>query len=95
VWETDIACPDTQTIPKLAQILDVSVEELLSGKAAPASGHKGAEYLVPLILKALPLAMGVAVTVTAMLGQLDMRSGFTILGIGMACVGIYLLKEKN
>lgn len=94
-WERDIACPDTQTIPKLAQILEVSIEELLSGKAAPPSGHKGAEYLIQIILRALPLAMGVAVSVTAILGTLDMRSGFSMLGIGLACVGIYLLKDKT
>ena len=94
-WERDIACPDTQTIPRLAQLLELSVEELLSGKAVPASGHKGAEYLIPLILRAIPLAMGIAVTVTAMLGELEVQSGLSMLGIGLACVGIYLLKEKN
>ena len=94
-WERDIACPDTQTIPKLAQILDISVEELLSGKAAPPSGHKGAEYLIPIILKAVPLAMGVAVSVTAMMGTLDIQSGFSMLGIGLTCIGIYLLKSTS
>lgn len=94
-WERDIACPDTQIIPKLAQILEVSADELLSGKAAPPSGHKGAECLIPIILKAVPLAMGVAVSVTALLGELDIQSGFSMLGIGLACVGIYLLKDKT
>jgi len=94
-WERDIACPDTQTIPKLAQILEISVEELLGAKAAPSTGHKGAGYLVDLILKAVPVAMGVAVVVTSLLGELDIRSGFTMLGVGLACVGIYLLKGKN
>lgn len=93
-WERDIACPDTQIIPKLAQILEVSADELLSGKAAPPSCHKGAEYLIPIILKAVPLAMGVAVSVTALLGELDVQSGFSMLGIGLACVGVYLLKDK-
>ena len=32
-WERDLACPDVATIPKLAQILGVSVEELLDAKA--------------------------------------------------------------
>ena len=31
-WERDIAWPDTQTIPKLAEILGVSVEELMNAK---------------------------------------------------------------
>lgn len=94
-WERDIACPDTQTIPKLAEILDVSIEELLGGKSAPSTVHKGAEHLPPLILKAIPLAMGIAVTVLAALGQLDVGSGFTMLGIGLASTGIYLLRKKD
>lgn len=91
-WERDVAFPDTATIPKLAEILGVSVEELMQAKAVPVNGHKGAGYLINIILKAVPLAMGVAVTVTSILGELDMKSGFTMLGVGLACVGAYLLK---
>ncbi len=94
-WERDIAYPDTGTIPKLAEILEVSVEELMSAKSAPASGHKGAGYFVKLVLKAVPLAMGVAVAVTSILGELDIMHGFTLLGIGVACIGVYLLKDKE
>ena len=52
-------------------------------------------YLFNIILKAVPIAMGVAVVVTSLLGELDMTSGFTMLGVGLACIGIYLLKHKN
>ena len=34
-WENDQTCPDITLLPKLAQILGVSVDELLSGKAEP------------------------------------------------------------
>lgn len=94
-WERDIAFPDTATIPKLAEILGVSVEELLNAKAVPTTGHKGAGYLTDLILKAVPIAMGIAVTVTAVLGEINVNSGFSMLGIGLACVGMYLLKDKK
>ncbi|MBQ8859129.1 MAG: helix-turn-helix transcriptional regulator [Clostridia bacterium] len=94
-WERDVACPDTQTIPKLAKILEVSVEELLQAKSVPATGHRGAGYLINILLKAVPVAMGVAVTVTSLLGGLDTKSGFVMLGIGLACVGICLLKGKE
>ena len=94
-WEREIACPDTQTIPKLAEILGVSVEELMNAKTIPTTGHKGAGYLINIILKAVPVAMGVAVIVTSLLGELDMKSGFSILGIGLACVGVYLLQHKD
>ena len=92
-WERDISFPDTQTIPKLAEILGVSVEELLQAKAAPTTGHKGAGYLVDLILKAIPVAMGAAVVVTSILGELDTASGFTMLGVGLACLGLQQLKQ--
>lgn len=94
-WERDIACPDTQTLPRLAQLLDLSIEALLSGKPAAPSGHKGAQFLLPLILRAVPMAMGIAVAVTAALGTLDSGSGFTMLGIGLACMGLYTLKYQN
>ena len=94
-WERDVACPDTQTLPKLAEILGISVEELLNAKAVPASGHRGAGYFFPLVLKAVPVAMGVAVTVTALLGELKTSHGFAMLGIGLACAGIYLLQKGD
>lgn len=94
-WERDIACPDTQTIPKLAEILGISVEELMNAKSAPVIGHKGTAYLINIILKAVPVAMGVAVVITSLLGELDIKSGFTMLGLGLACVGIYQLKRKE
>lgn len=34
-WENDLTCPDISLLPKLAQILGVSVDELLSGKEEP------------------------------------------------------------
>lgn len=92
-WERGIACPDTATIPKLAQTLGISIEELMTAKPAEIPGHRGGEYLADLILKAVPLAMGVAVTVTAILGELDMYSGFSMIGIGLTCVGIRQLKN--
>ena len=94
-WERGIACPDTMTIPKLAEILGVSVEELMTAKSVPVTGHKGAGYLTNVILKSIPIAMGVAVIVTSLLGALDVKSGFSMLGIGLLCVGIYLLKQKE
>ena len=93
-WERGIACPDTAAIPKLAQILGVTIEELMTAQPAETPGHRGGEYLADLILKAVPLAMGVAVTVTAFLGEVDLKSGFSMLGIGLACLAVRQLKEK-
>jgi transcriptional regulator with XRE-family HTH domain len=92
-WERGIACPDTASIPKLAQILGISLEELMQAEPAEASGHRGAEYLTDLILKAVPLAMGIAVAVTAILGELNVTHGLSMLGIGLACLAIRELKK--
>ena len=94
-WERNIAFPDTATIPKIAEIFGVSVEELINAKSIPGNRRKGAPYLLNIILKAVPTAMGIAVVVSSLLGELDMKSGFTMLGIGRACVGIYQLKTKE
>lgn len=93
-WERDVAYPDTGTIPKLAEILGVTVEELMNAKSVPATDNKKTDDVLDLVLKAVPLAMGVAVTVLSILDELPVTSGFTMLGIGLACVGAYLLKQK-
>ena len=92
-WERGIACPDTASIPKLAQILGISLEELMQAEPAEAAGHRGAEYLTDLILKAVPLAMGIAVAVTALLGELNVTHGLSMLGIGLACLAVRELKK--
>ena len=94
-WERNIALPDIATIPKLAELLGVSVEELMQAKTAPVPAVRESARIVDFILKGIPLAMGVAVTVTAILGELDLKAGFTMLGLGMACIGILLLTEKK
>ncbi len=38
-WERDAACPDTTTIPKLSEILGISVEELLNAKSNSISSE--------------------------------------------------------
>ena len=94
-WERNLAFPDTATIPGLAEILGISVEELMNAKSIPEHGHKGVSFLINIILKALPTAMGIAVVVISILGELDRKSAFTMLGIGLLSVGIYLLRLKD
>ena len=56
---------------------------------------KKIDFYIDLILKVILLAMGVAVVVTSILNELSIQSGFTMLGIGLFCIGLYLLKNKN
>ena len=94
-WERDLSCPDISSIPNLAEILGVSVEELMQvKKEADAPAGKAAE-LMEIAPKAVAMAMGIAVTVLAMLDELPVNSGMVMLGIGLACVGISLMNNKK
>ena len=47
-WENDLSCPDVMTLPKLAQLLHVSVDTLLTGAepGQPAIAAKKPEELI-------------------------------------------------
>lgn len=93
-WERDISCPDINTISKLADILNVSVEELLSAKQKDYSNSKRKD-LINLIFKAIALAMGIAVLVLNILNKIDLKSSIIMLAIGMICISIYILNKKE
>lgn len=93
-WERDLSCPDVNTISRLAEVLDVSVEELLNAKEQRKTNSK-IKDLVNLIFKAVAIAMGIAVVVLNILNEIDIKSSIIMLGIGLVCVGIYLLDNKE
>ena len=93
-WERDLSCPDINTISKLADILDVSVEELLKAKKKDNSNTKMKD-LINLIFRAVALAMGIAVVILNILNQIDVKSSIIMLGIGIVCIAIYLLDNKE
>lgn len=86
-WERNLSCPDIDSLPLLAEIFGISVDELIQVKQH-GKEEKPAEKLTDTILKVIPVAMGVAVTALAVMKQLDVNSGFTMLGIGLFCIGI-------
>ena len=93
-WERDLSCPDINTISKLADVLGVSVEELLKAKKNDNSNTKLKDF-INLIFKAVALAMGIAVVVLNILNQIVVKSSLIMLGIGIACISIYLLNNKE
>ena len=50
--------------------------------------------IVNVVLRALTLAMGVAVVVLSCLGAMEIETAVTLLGIGLACAGVALLNQK-
>lgn len=96
-WERDLSCPDINSLPKLAEIFEISVDELMQVKtlAQEQKGEKGIRSTIELILKVIPVAMGVAVVTLSIMKEIDMYSGFTMLGIGLACIGISMLRKEE
>ncbi|RGD20666.1 helix-turn-helix domain-containing protein [[Clostridium] scindens] len=95
-WERDLACPDVSTLPKLAEIFDVSVDELMQCKAESQNEkEKDFTSVIHMIMKAVALAMGVGVVVLSILKELEVDSGMAMLGIGLACLAITSLAKKD
>jgi transcriptional regulator with XRE-family HTH domain len=95
-WERDLSCPDVNSLPKLAEIFDISVDELMQIKAeAQSEEKKNITPMVHMIMKAIVLAMGVGVVVLSILKELDANSGIRMLGIGLAFLAIASLAKKD
>ncbi len=95
-WERDIACPDINTIPKLAEEFEISVDELMQMKAeSQGEAKKDSTPVIHTIMKAIALAMGVGVGVLSILKELDANSGMGMLGLGLACLAIVTLAKKD
>lgn len=94
-WERDLSCPDINSIPNLAEILGVSVEELMQSKKEVETSVSKVAEIRKIAPKAVAMAMGIAVTVLTILNELDVKSGMVMLGIGLACVGISLMSDKK
>ena len=94
-WERDLSCPDISSIPHLAQVLGVSVEELMQSKAQERLQHPDVAQLVNTACKGVALAMGVAVVVLTVLQALAPTAGMAMLGVGVACLALALMEEKS
>ncbi len=93
-WERDISCPDISSIPRLAEILGVSVDDLMRSNSHRKEKAENLEDKVMLILRCVGLAMGVAVAALSIIGELETEAGLAMLGIGLACIAIQLLRKE-
>lgn len=55
---------------------------------------KSMKEIVSMIMKAITLAMGVAVVTLSCIGNLETNTAVILLGIGLAFAGISMLQEK-
>ena len=92
-WERNLSYPDVNSIPKLAEILGTTVEELLNAQSK--KDNSKVDEIVNIALLGVGLAMGICIIVTSVLKQIDMNNAITMLGIGISCLAIYLLKNNR
>ena len=90
-WERNLSCPDINSIPKLAEIL--GVEDLLNAQVKKQTNK--IDDIVNISLIGVGLAMGICIIVSSILNQIDTNNAVIMLGIGMSCLAIYLLKNKD
>ena len=95
--ERDLSFPDINSIPKLAEIFDVSVDDLMQVKTETKENmsKNKVDEIVDTALKGIGIAMGIAVTVLSVLGELETNTAFIMLGIGLSSISISLLKDKK
>ena len=96
-WERDLSFPDVNSIPKLAEVLDVSVDELMQVKASAKanSSNSTTTEIVNIALKGVALAMGVAVVALSLIGNFEASSAIRMLGIGLVCLALTLLSKQG
>ena len=96
-WERDLSFPDVSSIPKLAETLGVTVDELMQVKAESKEEplKKKIDEIVDVAFKGVALAMGIAVVVLSIMKQIEMDSAITMLGIGLTSLAISSLSKKE
>lgn len=90
-WERGVACPDVGSLARLAEVLGVSTDVLLNAEHTEKQENPTAQKVkkaLGIALKAVPLAMGVCVLVTSLLGELAAEQGLVLLGIAAIAVGL-------
>ena len=96
-WERDLSLPDVNSIPRLAEIFNVTVDEIMQIKAdAKKTAEKGkASEIIDIALKGIVLAMGVAVAVLSLIDKIGTSEAVGMLGIGLACIAITQLPKRT
>lgn len=96
-WERDLSFPDINSIPKLAEIFNVSVDELMQVKIdmRETRTNENISDIINIALKGISLAMGIAVIVLSFMNEIETKDAVRMLGFGMVCLAIVQFLPKN
>lgn len=96
-WERDLSFPDINTIPKLAEIFNMTVDELMQIKTDTKENksNENISDIVNIALKGISLAMGIAVVVLSLINEIETKNAISMLGLGLACLAISQLSSRK
>ncbi|OUQ08543.1 hypothetical protein B5E92_03775 [Erysipelatoclostridium sp. An15] len=95
--QRDLSFPDVSSIPKLAEIFEVSVDDLMQvkTKTKETPPDNKINEIIPLALNGVALAMGIAVVVLLFLNEIEINLAIRMLAIGLVCLAIMQLIKKE
>lgn len=93
-WERDLSCPDINSLPALAEILGLSLDELMQVKSGSQGDKRRMGGILDTVFRGVALAMGVAVAVLSLLDALESRDAMAMLGIGLALLAVSALGQE-
>jgi transcriptional regulator with XRE-family HTH domain len=97
-WERDLSFPDVASLPRLAEVFGVSIDQLMQIRSKAAKENEWSEKaskIVGLILIAIPLAMSVALFVLSVLNKLDTKTAFSLISIALFSLSVKHLHDRE
>ena len=87
-WERDLSFPDVNSIPRLAELFDISVDQLMQVRKYEGREPKRSKiaHILDLSLKAVALSMGISALVLSLMNRVETAAAVQLLGIGLACL---------
>lgn len=102
-WEMGVSLPDIETLVKLAEFFNISLDELVLNKKncynvsakddKMENTKKTNDDIIKVILASLSLAMGICVIVTFSLGKISIPTSLIMLSLGIVSLSLYLLRS--
>ena len=85
-----------RNLSKLAEELGIPIDELLEARTSSQESSQGkAPALIELALKAMALAMGVAVATLSLLDKIQPNHAFCMLGFGLICLALVHIADTD
>lgn len=96
-WERDQSLPDVYALAKLADLFEVTVEQLLGTKPKPSPEETRRERrsAILTVCRLTVLAAGITLLLLAAMGQLPTQTIAVILGLSLFSIAIYMFYEPR